>query len=63
MESNDEDWGFEGKSFWKSKLPQSVETADYIHEQLLLSFKKSIWEGNYYDLMLFLPRENENISG
>ena len=62
-ESDDEDWGFEGKSFWKSQLPQSVDTADYVHEQLPLQFKKNIWEGNYCDLTLFLPRENENISG
>jgi hypothetical protein len=62
-ESDEEDWGFEGKSYWKSKLPQSVETAEYVHLQIPLPFKKGVWEGNYCDLTLFLPKENENVSG
>ena len=62
-DSDDEDWGLEGKSFWKSKLPQSVDTANYVHEQLPLQFKKNIWEGKYCDITLFLPRDNEILSG
>ena len=58
-ESDDEDWGLEGKSFWKSKIPQSVDTAEYVHEQLAPQFKKDIWAGKYCDLTLFLPRVNE----
>ena len=30
----EEVWGLEGKSFWKSKIPQSVDTAEYVHEHL-----------------------------
>ena len=33
-ESDEEDWGLEGKSFWKSRIPQSVDTASYVQEQL-----------------------------
>ena len=62
-ESDEEDWGFEGKSYWKSELPQSVETAEYVHLQIPLPFKKGVWEGNYCDLTLFLPKENEKYLG
>jgi len=30
----EEDWGLEGKSFWKSRIPQSVDTACYVMDQL-----------------------------
>ena len=59
----EEDWGLEGKSFWKSKIPQSVDTAEYVHEQLAPQFKKDIWAGKYCDLTLFLSRVNEMRSG
>ena len=62
-DSDDEDWGLEGKSFWKSKVPQSVDTANYVQEQLPLQLKNNIWEGKYCDLTLFLPRDNEILSG
>jgi hypothetical protein len=62
-ESDDEDWGLEGKSFWKSKIPQSVDTAEYIHEQLAPQFKKNIWEYKYCAISLFLPRDKEMRSG
>ena len=53
--SDEEDWGLEGKSFWKSRIPQSVDTAEYVQEQLPPQFKKDIWSGKYCDLTLFLP--------
>ena len=37
----EEDWGLEGKSFWKSKIPQSVDTAEYVHEQLPPNSRKT----------------------
>ena len=33
-DSEEEDWGLEGKSFWKSRIPQSVDTALYVQDQL-----------------------------
>ena len=39
-ESDEEYWGLAGKSFWKSKIPQSVDTAEYVQEQLHPNSKK-----------------------
>ena len=62
-ESDEEDWGLEGKSFWKSRIPQSVDTNSYVVDQLPPQLKKDIWAGKYCDLTHFMPKDNELITG
>jgi len=61
--SDDEDWGLEGKSFWKSRIPQSVDCNTYVMDQLPPQLKKDIWAGKYFDLTHFMPKTNELITG
>ena len=62
-EKDDEDWGLEGKSFWKGTVPQSVDTNCYVMNQIPPQLKQNLWSGAYCDLTLFLPKLNEALSG
>ena len=62
-EQEEEDWGLEGKSFWKSRIPQSVDCNSYVMDQLPPQLKKDIWAGKYCDLTHFMPKTNELITG